>query len=61
MFWSSQCDMVTSKNIICNYRSVFSASQGTATESIMGDDIADHTPDVSSQWAGKHLVKFVYK
>ena len=32
-------------------RSVFSASQGTATESIMGDDIADHTPDVSSQWA----------
>lgn len=55
--------MVTSlkKNIISNYRSVFSASQGTATESIMGDDIADHTPDVSSQWAGKHLVKCVYK
>lgn len=31
-------------------RSVFSASQGTANESIMGEDIPDHTPEGSSHW-----------
>ncbi|CAG2202637.1 WD repeat-containing protein 78 [Mytilus edulis] len=31
-------------------RSVFSASQGTANESIMGEDMADHSQDVSQSW-----------
>ncbi|XP_063442317.1 dynein axonemal intermediate chain 4-like isoform X1 [Mytilus trossulus] len=31
-------------------RSVFSASQGTANESIMGEEMADHSQDVSQSW-----------
>jgi len=40
-------------------RSVFSQSQGTGTESLMGetDEITEQSADLSSAWAGKYKIE----
>lgn len=53
------CDNI-SHNLKFVFRSVFSASQGTTSDSMMGEDITEPSQDMSSAWAGMSFLTDPY-
>lgn len=61
MLYTSVCMWQHLSQFKVVFRSVFSASQGTTSDSMMGEDITEPSQDMSSAWAGMSFLTDPYQ